>query len=72
MTPTEKQVKYANDIAKTLGIDLPNIKTKESYWQFISDNVDAYKKEQRYIMADELCMYGIDECDYIGHIPGDI
>lgn len=71
--PTQKQEDYAKNIAQTLKIDLPGMKTKQAYSQFISENVNAYKRErQRWCASSEdLAMYGIDESDYIGHITGD-
>lgn len=48
--PTIKQEELAKIIAKELGIDLPGMKTKEAYSQFISANMNAYKRErQRYV-----------------------
>ena len=72
--PTQKQEDYAKKIAQTLGIDLPDMRTKQAYSQFISKNVNAFKREQQRWRAssDDLEMYGIDECEYIGHIVGDI
>ena len=72
--PTQKQEDYARKIAKTLGISLPSMRTKQAYWIFINENENAYKREQQRWRAssDDLEMYGIDECEYIGHIVGDI
>ena len=42
--PTEKQREYAYDIAKWLDIPLPEEKTKRAYADFISKNVDEFKK----------------------------
>ena len=72
--PTPKQEDYAKKIAGTLGIDLPSMRTKQAYSQFISENVNAFKREQQRwrVSSDDLEMYGIDECEYIGHIPGDL
>ena len=43
--PTEKQIRFAEEIAKVLNIDFPsNAKeyTKSQYYRFISSNIDAY------------------------------
>lgn len=69
--PTQKQENFAKKISSILDIDLPRIKTKESYSRFISDNVEDLRREQRH-MDEDFSTYGIDESDYIGHIPGDI
>ena len=39
--PTQKQVKYANDISKRTGIPLPEQATFEAYREYISLNKDA-------------------------------
>lgn len=60
--PTEKQISYATDIANELGIKLPTEKSKQAYSQFISNNINAYKRaRQSYWHADEsdALMYGI-------------
>lgn len=59
---TEKQVKYATDIANTLKIQLPREYTKQAYSQFINENVDAFKRaKQRYydgVDGDMAWIYG--------------
>lgn len=42
--PTDKQVDYAIDIARMLSIPLPAEKTKQAYSDFISKNVDEFKR----------------------------
>lgn len=42
--PTEKQRSYAYDIARWLDIPLPEEKSKKAYTDFISKNVDEFKK----------------------------
>lgn len=42
--PTEKQLSYAHDIASWLDIALPREYTKKAYSNFISRNVNRYKK----------------------------
>ena len=42
--PTEKQRDYARDIAMWLEIPLPKEKTKRAYADFISKNVDEFKR----------------------------
>lgn len=39
--PTQKQVKYANDISKRTGVPLPEQATFEAYREYISLNKDA-------------------------------
>lgn len=41
---TEKQIKYATNIAEVLGIDLPGENTKVAYSEFISMNVDDFNR----------------------------
>ena len=38
--PSEKQVKYANDIAHNLNIDLPKEYTAKAYYDFINEHKD--------------------------------
>ena len=54
---TEKQMKYANDIADELGIDLPDIHSKREISDFISDNVDDYYQSRRDRMGGYTEMY---------------
>lgn len=42
--PTEKQAQFANAIAELLEIELPELKTKITYSDFISENIDAYRE----------------------------
>ena len=49
---TEKQVSYATDIANRLNLQLPSEYTKQAYSQFISDNVDAFKRAKQSYYAD--------------------
>lgn len=47
--PTQKQEEYAQLIAKTLGVPLPEERTKVQYGYFISRHVNTYKREiQKY------------------------
>lgn len=55
-SPTEKQIKLAEDIAKVLGIEFPTTSkefNKRTYYKFI----DAYYKDFKKIVDDvnELC-----------------
>ncbi len=68
--PTQKQERFAQLIANTLGIDLPNIKTKQSYWQFIRENKDIFQTKMN--QYDEEDMYMVSESNLVGHIPGDL
>lgn len=45
--PTQKQEDYAKKIANTLGLELPSMRTKQAYSHFISENVNAFKREQQ-------------------------
>lgn len=49
MKPTEKQRDFATAIAEMLGIDLPEEYTKESYHDFIDENIDEFHKVQNEI-----------------------
>lgn len=40
--PSEKQVKYANDIAHNLNVELPKEYTAKAYYNFISDHKDEH------------------------------
>ena len=46
-SPTEKQIKYAEDIAKVLGIDFPTSSkefNKRTYCDFINDHCIEFKQ----------------------------
>ena len=66
--PTEKQRAYAYDIAVWLEIPLPEEKTKRAYADFISKNVDEFKKVK---MANYFAD-GDDFGEVIGMGPWDI
>lgn len=68
--PSEKQTNYAKIIAKALNIDLPNMRTKQSYWNFIHEHQNEFLKTTRSSFYEE-DMYGIDESEVVGHILGD-
>ena len=40
--PTEKQIHYAEDISKALGIELPTVFNLVTYAKFIANNLDDY------------------------------
>lgn len=45
--PTDKQIKFADEIAYVLDIDFPNGSpdfNKYAYWKFISDNFHKYQE----------------------------
>lgn len=46
---TEKQIDFATRIAETLGIELPEENTKETYCDFISENLDEFEQVQKEI-----------------------
>ena len=62
MEPTEKQRAYAYDIARWLDISLPKEKTKSAYADFISKNVDEFKRVK---MANYFA-----DSDYFGEMIG--
>ena len=45
--PTQKQKDFARAIEDTIGTPLPTIKTKQTYSQYISENINAYKRERQ-------------------------
>ena len=51
--PSEKQVSFATDIANSLNLCLPSELTKQAYSQFISENVNAFKRAKQRYYADE-------------------
>ncbi len=46
-TATEKQVKYAEYLAKRMGIELPQERTRKAYSEFISKWKPAVEEEDR-------------------------
>ena len=40
--PTEKQIEFAEAIARCLDLDLPETKTKQAYMEFISEWAQDY------------------------------
>jgi len=38
MSPTSKQIEYANYIADCLGLVTDNLVTNQDYWKFINEN----------------------------------
>ena len=45
--PTDRQIKFARSISETLGICLPEVFTKQAYWEFISVNKEKFYHMQR-------------------------
>ena len=45
--PTLKQENFAERIASVLRIEMPKDKTKQTYSNFISANLDAFNREQQ-------------------------
>ena len=45
--PTQKQEDFARAIEDTTGVPLPNMRTKQAYSQYISENINAYKLERQ-------------------------
>ena len=58
--PTEKQVIYAERVAKALGLDLPKEYTRSAYWKFINDNWGRYEHHKVSLMneSDYDCLPG--------------
>ena len=63
-SPTDKQIKLADEIAETLGIDFPMSNadfTKQRYWEFIQTHIQRYNdllsagEESRYDETDYMC-----------------
>jgi len=49
---SKKQIDYAEKIAKTLNIDLPEEKTAYAYWKFINEHKNDYKWERSRIFNE--------------------
>lgn len=45
--PTQKQEDFARAINDTLGVSLPSMRTKQAYSQYISENINAYKRKKQ-------------------------
>lgn len=52
--PSKKQIKFAEQIARTLNKELPKEKTSYIYWKFIKDNVDKYNEARNYDIYEEM------------------
>lgn len=46
MQPTQKQIRFASEIAKALNIELPKGKSLEDYAIFIAENLEKFRKQQ--------------------------
>ena len=44
LKPSEKQIKFVENIALKLNKSIDNLVTKNQYWNFIKQNEDKYKK----------------------------
>ena len=67
MTPTEKQIEFAEVIAKSLGIDFPQSSkefTKQIYFEFIKEHYDELKDKTDWQSWDE------DEMDWFQMLNG--
>ena len=52
--PTLKQENFARDIAVALNIELPSMRTKQAYSNFINEHINEFKRsKQRYGYVDE-------------------
>ena len=45
--PTQRQEDFARAIEDTTGVPLPDVKTKQAYSRYISENINAYKRERQ-------------------------
>lgn len=73
LKPIEKQINYAEAIGNRLGLDTNKLVTKHQYWEFINKNQSEFKnKTGQFESFGFMYTYGLDEYDFIGHIPGDI
>ena len=61
--PTEKQVKFAKEIADKLDLKLPKKTTKQEYWKFINDHISEYR-------TNMLCVRCMCEAEELGDIFG--
>lgn len=67
MSPTEKQIKFAEAIATELGIDFPQSSkefTKRVYFEFIKEYCDQFKDKAEWQSWDE------DEMDWFQMLNG--
>ncbi len=46
LRPTEKQIKFAENIGRVLGLDTDELITKNQYWNFIKQNENEFKTKQ--------------------------
>lgn len=75
--PTKKQLEFASAISKSLGIELPKDKTRQSLFLFIRDNRPEYDRrfgraptlDDLDVDFDEAYCLGIDI--YTGSLNGD-
>ena len=59
--PTQKQEDFARAIEDTLGVPLPIMRTKQSYSQYISENINAYRRERQR-------RHSFDDCNWENEI----
>lgn len=52
--PSKKQIKFAQLIANTLGINLPKEDTSYAYWKFINNNITEYNTIHNYDLYEEI------------------
>lgn len=67
MSPTEKQIEFAEVIATELGIDFPQSSkefTRQIYWGFIKEHYDELKDKTEWQSWDE------DEMDWFQMLNG--
>ena len=67
MSPTEKQIEFAEAIAKELVIDFPQSSkefTKQIYFEFIKEHYEEFKDKT------EWCSWDEDEMDWFQMLNG--
>ena len=63
--PTDRQIKFAAVISKALRIPLPEVFTKQAYWEFISANKDKIYDFDAYVNGDTYIYMIAYNCVYI-------
>jgi len=73
LTPSEKQINFANAIGTKLGLNTDELITKHQYWDFINQNQSKFRSNNTQFFDEEDSLgFKLSEWDYLGYIPGDI
>lgn len=62
-SPSEKQIKFADEIAKTLNIDFPRGSfdfNTYSYWNFINNHIKEYKEIKENLNSYMIAVEGVN------------